>query len=451
MSPETSSDGAPIGDRYTLDTILGSGSAAIVYAGRDLVTDQVVAVKVYRPEGSARHRVEQHREIEALTRLRHPSLVALHGGGTEPGPAGRTYLVTELVDGPSLAARLDDGPLSALDVVALGAGLAAALAHVHAGGFVHRDIKPANILLDHGREPRLADFGIARALDGTVATATGAVAGTAAYLAPEQVRGERVGAAADVYALGLVLLEALTGQREYPGTMIESATARLHRRPAVPPGLPDDLTALLAAMTDPDPAGRPTAEVVAAALTAAGPRSPTLTAMPVMPVAAPALGAAEVATPAPAPGPRGRGPLNLPTLAAAALLVAFLLGGVSLLMNMGAPAVAPVPPTGTLSPVPLEPPAGQAPPNLGLVVAPASGAAPQAAAPIRQAAVEVGAPATHAARSASAGSAPANDADDDNGGGAHGKGKAKGKAKGNDDKAKGNGNGSNKGSGKNEG
>ena len=120
----------------------------------------------------------------------HPGLVTLHDGGTEPGPDGRTYVVTDLVDGPTLATRMQRGPLPVGEIRTLAATLAAALAHVHARGFVHRDVKPANILLDHGREPRLADFGIARALDGTVATATGAVAGTAAYLAPEQVRGE---------------------------------------------------------------------------------------------------------------------------------------------------------------------------------------------------------------------------------------------------------------------
>ena len=168
-------------------------------------------------------------------RLHHPGLVTLHDSGTEPGPDGRTYVVTDLVDGPTLATRMQRGPLSVREIRKLAAALAAALAHVHEGGFVHRDVKPANILLDHGREPRLADFGIARALDGTVATATGAVAGTAAYLAPEQVRGETVGPAADVYALGLVLIEARTGQREYPGAMVESATARLYRRPVVPP------------------------------------------------------------------------------------------------------------------------------------------------------------------------------------------------------------------------
>ena len=192
------------------------------------------------------------------------------------------------------------------------------LAHVHARGFVHRDVKPANILLDHGREPRLADFGIARALDGTVATATGAVAGTAAYLAPEQVRGETVGPPADVYALGLVLIEARTGRREYPGAMVESATARLYRRPAVPEGLPPDLAALLSAMTHPDPAARPNAADVAAALTKR-PRVP-------------------------------RRPVGH-ALAAAGLL-ALVLGGISLFTNAPDPTPAPV---GAVAPVQMGP------------------------------------------------------------------------------------------------
>jgi serine/threonine protein kinase len=257
--------GSPIAGRYTLDRTLGAGAAAVVHAGRDLRTNARVAVKLYRKDGTA-IRLQQQRELEALACLDHPGLVTLHDGGTEPGPDGRTYVVTDLVEGPTLAARMQQGPLPVGEIRALALSLAGALAHVHARGFVHRDVKPANILLEHGRDPRLADFGIARALDGTVATATGAVSGTAAYLAPEQVRGEVVGPPADVYALGLVLIEAVTGRREYPGGMVESATARLYRKPVVPSGLPWELAALLHGMTDPDPAARPTAAGVVAAL-----------------------------------------------------------------------------------------------------------------------------------------------------------------------------------------
>ena len=317
MSTDTPADSPLVAGRYRLDRIVGTGGAAVVHEGCDLDTGERVAVKVYRSDGSA-HPTQHHRELKALTSLRHPGLVALLDGGTEPGPDGRTYVVTDLVEGPSLARRLDAGPLSADEVRVLAIGLGEALAHVHAHGFVHRDIKPANILLEHGHKPRLADFGIARALDGTVYTATGAVAGTAAYLAPEQVRGETVDPSVDVFALGLVLIEALTGEREYPGTLAESAAARLHRRPVVPAGLPSDLAAVLAAMTDPDPALRPSAAAVASGLS-----SPA------------------VLRPAPARrrawgwGPRA-------ALAAAVLLVA-LLGGAVLLFGRTAASAPLVP------------------------------------------------------------------------------------------------------------
>ena len=172
------------------------------------------------------------------------------------------------MEGPSLAERIADGPVPADVVRRIGAELAAALAHVHASGIVHRDVKPANVLLGDGATARLADFGIAREVDDAGATASDCVIGTAAYLAPEQARGVEAGPPADVYALGLVMLEALTAHREYPGTAVESATARLQRRPTVPEALPGGLTPLLRAMTDDDPARRPEAALVATLLTA---------------------------------------------------------------------------------------------------------------------------------------------------------------------------------------
>ena len=185
-----------------------------------------------------------------------------------PVEDGRPFIVTDLVEGPTLAERLEVGPLDPDEVLRIGARLADALAHVHRAGIVHRDLKPANVLLG-ADGPRLADFGIARALDGTAVTGTGYVVGTAAYLAPEQVRGEWVGPEADVYALGLVLLESLTGRREYPGALVESATARLHRPPGIPTGLPFALDTALRAMTALDPADRPAAADVATMLAAA--------------------------------------------------------------------------------------------------------------------------------------------------------------------------------------
>jgi hypothetical protein len=203
--------------------------------------------------------------MRALAALHHPGLVGLHDGGVE---AGQPYIVTDLVEGPSLAERIAKRPLDPDEVCRIGARLADALAHVHASGIVHRDLKPANVLLGADGRPRLADFGIARALDGTAVTGTGYVVGTAAYLAPEQVRGEWVGPEADVYALGLVLLEALTGRREYPGALVESATARLHRAPDIPATLSSGLRTALHAMTALEPAARPTAAEVAGLLSA---------------------------------------------------------------------------------------------------------------------------------------------------------------------------------------
>jgi hypothetical protein len=251
---------AVLGGRYELGALLGTGASSVVHRASDLVSGRSFAVKLFHAGASAHDRRRQQREMSALAALHHPGLVGLHDGGVE---AGRPYIVTDLVEGPTLAERIAARPLDANEVRRIGAWLADALAHVHAGGIIHRDLKPANVLLGRDGRPRLADFGIARALDGTAVTGTGYVVGTAAYLAPEQVRGERVGPEADVYALGLVLLESLTGCREYPGALVESATARLHRPPDIPDALPTALRTALRAMTALEPAARPTAAEVA--------------------------------------------------------------------------------------------------------------------------------------------------------------------------------------------
>jgi serine/threonine protein kinase len=177
----------------------------------------------------------------------------------------------ELVDGESLRDLLLAGPLPPAEVTALGARLAAALAHVHANDVVHRDIKPSNIVLDGQAQPHLADFGIALLLDAARMTGSNEILGTAAYLAPEQILGDPVGAPADVYSLGLVLLECLTGELEYPGvSKVESAVARLHRPPRMPAVVPPALAELLTAMTARCPTDRPTAAECAIRLSGAG-------------------------------------------------------------------------------------------------------------------------------------------------------------------------------------
>lgn len=254
--------GPPItvgGGRYTLGDLIGRGGAAEVYVARDELLGRDVAVKLFPAGVGEADESRRQREVQTLAGLNHPGLVTIYDVGQE---GSRAFFVMQLIVGESLADRLRDGQLALGDVVALGAALADALTYVHRHGVVHRDIKPGNVLLDDDGRPHLSDFGIAVLADATNITATGMVIGTASYLSPEQVRGQQVGPASDVYALGLVLLECITGRREFPGNALEAAVARLHRAPEIPPDLPHPLGALLAAMTRDEPADRPTTEQI---------------------------------------------------------------------------------------------------------------------------------------------------------------------------------------------
>ncbi|WP_183098203.1 serine/threonine-protein kinase, partial [Nocardioides pelophilus] len=266
-------DPAPsvLNDRYELHGLIGRGGMAEVYRGFDRLLSREVAVKVMLTALQSdvdRRRFES--ETQLLASLNDPHLVTLLDAGVdEAGGSPRPWLVMELVAGPTLASRLAEGPLPADQVAAVGADLASALAHVHASGIVHRDVKPANVLLTPTGGAKLADFGVARLMDEqSDLTLTGHTIGTAAYLAPEQVTGRPVSGASDVYALGLVLLEALTGQRTFVGTPTEAAIARIHRGPLIPVSLGAGWVQLLDAMTASDPAGRPGADQVAAQLAA---------------------------------------------------------------------------------------------------------------------------------------------------------------------------------------
>jgi serine/threonine protein kinase len=257
-----------LGGRYQLVDLLCTGGMADVHRAWDTRLRRFVAIKRFRlnPDDRTRRRVAN--EVQALARLSHPGLVSVFDvevSGDTP------FVVLQLVDGHTLRDEIVHGPMPVAEVRRLGALLADALAHVHAEGVVHRDIKPSNILLSGDGTPYLADFGLATLAGGTRFTATGQLVGTAAYLAPEQVRGTEVSHAADVYALGLVLLECLTGRIEYEGNEIESAVARLHRPPAVPDDLPADLVRLLTLMMSLTPRRRPKAEDCVALLSGDAP------------------------------------------------------------------------------------------------------------------------------------------------------------------------------------
>jgi hypothetical protein len=258
-------------DRYRLGECVGEGGMARVYRAEDVLLGRTVAIKLIRPgiDGSSSERARS--EMTVLASLNHPSLVTLFDARLVPGQP--EYLAMEFVDGPTLGARLSSGGALRPDVVGhLGAELAEALHVVHRAGVVHRDIKPSNVLLSPpqipGTRPRakLADFGIAYLLDTSRITSPGLVIGTVAYLAPEQLRGDPPTPAADIYSLGLVLLEALTGERVHPqGGGMAAALARLEEQPDIPASLGGAWTDLLTRMLHPDPSRRPTAIEVAAA------------------------------------------------------------------------------------------------------------------------------------------------------------------------------------------
>jgi serine/threonine protein kinase len=255
-SPLPAHVGTVLADRYELVRHIARGGMGDVYEATDRLLSRPVAVKVFRAAPrSDRDRFDA--EVRTLAGLNHPVLVRVYDAGSHDDDA---FVVLELIDGPPLSECLRDrGPMSSADVANLAAELADGLAYIHERGVVHRDVTPANVLCAPDGRPRLVDFGIARLLESPRVTATAVTIGTAAYMAPEQVQGHDVTAAADVYALGLVLLEALTGRREYSGTIHEVVAARLARDPDTTTGVPEAWRGLLAHMTSRDPVVRPSA------------------------------------------------------------------------------------------------------------------------------------------------------------------------------------------------
>ncbi|WP_019178934.1 serine/threonine-protein kinase [Microbacterium yannicii] len=289
--------------RYQLLDCIGEGGMARVYRADDLLLGRTVAIKMMRTDADLLASPARARtEMTVLASLNHPSLVKLLDARLSPGGPG--YLVMEYVDGQTLSDRLDRGCLSPAEAAHLASELAAALHAVHAAGVVHRDVKPSNILLARAALPsrpfhaKLTDFGVAYLADSTHLTTPGTVVGTAAFLAPEQVRGEAATPASDIYALGLVLLEALTGERAFPqASGIGAVMARLVESPAIPEGLMPQWVDLLTRMTALDPGVRPSAFEVAA-------RTQTLPADTLLSLSTAPLGvSAPVPPPLPAPTP----------------------------------------------------------------------------------------------------------------------------------------------------
>jgi hypothetical protein len=257
---------ARVAGRYRLGARLGSGGFGTVYAAHDERLDRHVALKLIPAHGPAPERAQ--REALAAARLHHPGIVAVYDAGDDRD--GR-YLVSELVRGRTLDVLERDGALSDRDVLRVGLALAEALDHAHERGVIHRDVKPQNVIVpDEGHAAKLTDFGVAHLAGDEPLTRTGDVVGTLAYMAPEQAAGERVDERADLYALALVLYEALAGANPVRGPT-PAATARLvgtvlpalrSRRRDLPP----ELCAAIDLALAPDPEARGTLDELAEAL-----------------------------------------------------------------------------------------------------------------------------------------------------------------------------------------
>ncbi len=276
--------GATLGHRFRLEGHLGSGGMGDVFRGSDERLRRPVALKVFSLAGADARDIRRYAdEARVLAGLSHPGLVALLDVGADVGPRAEplAFLVMELVEGPTLQQRIAEGPLGPAEVADIGRQLADALGHAHAARVVHRDVKPANVLVTDevvlSGDPdapvvtvKLADFGIAQsATRGSADPAdrpTEATLGTASYLSPEQALGRPLGPASDVYSLGLVLLECLTGERAYTGAPLTSSLARLLEPVEVPATLGRGWSDLLTSMLRPDPRDRPATAAVVDAL-----------------------------------------------------------------------------------------------------------------------------------------------------------------------------------------
>jgi serine/threonine-protein kinase len=239
---------APLSGRYELGDRLGSGGMSNVYRATDLTLERTVAVKILAEHLSDDERfvARFRREALAVAKLIHPNIVQVYDTGIDDG---RHYIVMEYVEGRSGAQILQrQGPLSPETAAEAGVQACAGLDYAHRRGIIHRDVKPGNLMVVGGpvgggpMTVKLTDFGIARALAQTRITQVGSVVGTAAYLAPEQVRGEEATPATDVYALGVVLYQFLTGRLPYEGsTLAELAVRQQNERPLPPSTYNDEV------------------------------------------------------------------------------------------------------------------------------------------------------------------------------------------------------------------
>jgi eukaryotic-like serine/threonine-protein kinase len=261
--------GRVLNGRYHLTEELARGGMAVVWIAEDTLLARRVAVKTLLPALAADPQVRVRFRNEAISAaaLADPGIVATYDTGEDDGVA---YIVMELVDGPNLRTVLEQrGRLPVLEALRIARGVAVALQHAHNNGVVHRDVKPANVLVPPDGAVKVTDFGIAKAAGAGDLTNTGAIIGTARYLAPEQVLAEPTDGRADVYAVGLLLYQMLTGSLPFHGdTEMATALARVSRAPdPLPDGIPAAVSAIVERCLARDPVERfPTAGALATAI-----------------------------------------------------------------------------------------------------------------------------------------------------------------------------------------
>jgi serine/threonine protein kinase len=259
--------------RYRIEQLLGQGGMASVYLAHDDELDRPVALKILADNlaGDATFRDRFEREARHAARLSHPNVVRVFDVGESEG---RPFIVMEYVEGDTLADELvRHGALPPARAVELALQICSGLEAAHASGLVHRDVKPRNLLLRPDGVLKIADFGIARAAESTRLTEIGTILGTAAYLAPEQAQGQEATPAADLYSVGAVLYELLTGRVPYAATSLVELVAEQQAGPPAPiGGVSASLALAVVRCLEPDPAERPpSAGALAAELAAAQP------------------------------------------------------------------------------------------------------------------------------------------------------------------------------------
>ncbi len=294
-------------ERYQLARRLASGGMGAVWQASDLLLDRPVAIKIMHPHTAAERELASrfHDEAQYSAKLNSPHTVGVYDYGEDNGLA---FLVMELVPGQTVAQLIRDrGALDPEFVRSTIAQVASGLDTAHRWGIVHRDVKPSNIMVTPEGEAKLGDFGIARAVDGSSRTRTGEIFGTPQYLSPEQAQGLPTSPASDLYSLGVVAHEMLTGVRPFERTT-PLATALAHVNEPPPP-LPDAIPAPLAdaivACLQKDPADRPESAAVLARLLGMPAPVPTRSGAEVLEAVGPGVREPlPVAVPPPAPVPR---------------------------------------------------------------------------------------------------------------------------------------------------